>query len=241
MNINNISHDKNINFGMLKKSQLKNQFQRHFTEKFKCPLEKFDTFEELERWSAAKFLNMKDSSKNEGIGIRDMLKGWENGLNALTYKIKDSSLWQVIAYDGIKKIKDYIPLYEEDIMLATIDKIYSKLNPHHNAFNFVNEYSNILKEKTLTKMFPKDSDRTGWLKFVKSKDPEENKEVINDIRRASIGTNWCTKSNLFAKLCITDGNFYIYYKKLLHFSNMFCYGIFLIDFKYHYKSIMNIG
>lgn len=194
----------NISFGMLKKSKL-NNFEKVFAQTFKPPLEKMNTRSDLDLWGLDRF-NIESSVINENKGIQEKCDLWKTEI----IKNIDNNLWKCFIFNAIKRHDIYSPVFNPVIIKKTIDDIMQKLMNKPELFNFMKIYGENLRESSLVKCFPDKSDRNGWVKF--SKADCNNDSVIEDIRNLSIGTKWCTKSDLFARECLEVGDFYILFE-----------------------------
>lgn len=218
MNINKLS-DSNYNtpaFKMLKKSALTSDVQWFAVERFKPPLEKkeISSIADLRLWFKKMFDKEYEDASKKGPGLEKQIRPWKEGFAKFEGAHPDTWIWQAAAFHELIKEK-HIVLFDPEAIIDTVNVIKDRLSRGRTMFNFLHEYTKVLREKGLQKYFPEDAERTGWIKFQQSDDPKKNQETIDDIRRLSCGTNWCTRDSFFAGLTI-DGkgnNFYIYYEK----------------------------
>lgn len=218
MKINEVNNAnfKTQNFGMLKKSALTSDIQWYAVERYKPDLQSktMNTVDDLRKW----FKNMfdKDYEKycTRGVGALQEALPWKEGFEKFEGIHPDKWIWQATAFNGLIKEK-YMTLFDMEAILDAISIIKDRLSKGKHMFSFSHEYSNVLRKKSLEKYFPGNPTPTGWTKLSKSDDEIKTQEVINDIRRLSCGTNWCTKGSLAAKSVIMNkgDNFYIYFER----------------------------
>lgn len=212
MQINSNYQNYSTSFGMLKKSRM-NAVERTFAEMTKPPLEKFNKIEDLYKFSDDILEAAIQKTKDVGIGFQQHMADWKVCVDKLLNKFQDGHLWRAIVYSSIQNDKhDYIPLCLEDVVETTIKRLEGILKKDSQTFNFHHEYTDDLNVKAWEKFFHTTEKPTGWIKFERGKTQEETDAVINDIRLASTKTHWCTKTKVFADMCIDSGNFYVYYK-----------------------------
>lgn len=214
MRIDSNYYQTNPNFGMLKKSSM-NAVQHTFSEITKPQLEKprFKEIEDLYTFSDELFANALEKTKNCGVGFQEKMAEWEKVVNDIVSKVQDGRLWRTLAYTSIQKeYHAFLPMCLENVVLNTIDRLTKTLKKNSETFNFHHEYTDDLNKEAWKKFFHTTEAPTGWIKFEPGKTKEENDKVIQDIRLASGKSHWCTKTDLFAKMCIDNGNFYVYYK-----------------------------
>lgn len=212
-----LSHDI-VSFGAMKKNEFEG-IDLAVVEKFKAPIEKFNTNEDLQKWAGdkAKSIAVKDFDghhKKTKIQRKAMLKEWsdyvfnenDNYTNTTAFLILNS-----ITKD-LKPNNDNIPpLLDKSILsdcIYEIDK-NTKNNPKYQ-FDLNKMYKNKLRTfYTMDKETYTDKLPTKWV-IIPSKqhDPENFEANVEKLKALSYKT-WCTKS-YDAKPYLTEGDFHIY-------------------------------
>lgn len=199
-------------FGMLKKSQL-TPIQKEFSRRTKAPLEKMNSISDLEKFNENIFQKLLELTKLKGEGAQSSMKQWENMLNKIKMLTNDGDFWRTMIYESLQKTKTYIPVCVEHPTLMTLLKLHKSLKDTKSLLNFRKEYNKQLNLEARELFFDNNNlTKTGWIKFAPNSNKEENDKVVENIRIASSKTTWCTKSDLWARSVLLDGNFYIYYK-----------------------------
>lgn len=212
MQINKISQlnytNSNLSFEAMKKNQFKGA-DRLCIDKFKAPIEKFNSNEDLQNWAGQKlseimthdFRGRSQGVHSQRVVLKEIwynyLKNIEKSSNALSLIVmqaftKDLGLFddnlppvliKSIFTDILEKLKNGID--------TNINKIYQQ-----RLFNFF--YGEKLEEGKETK----------WIEIPsKIKDPDNFESNVAKLQTLS-HNNWCTR-NTYAKKYLKDGDFHI--------------------------------
>lgn len=206
-----------VSFGSLKKTQFEG-IDFAVVEKFKAPIEKFNTNEDLQNWCDKK---IKDEILNKDFGGRSdeskiqrkaMLKEWtdyvlnENTaynkaialliLNSITKNLKqDNDKIPPILNKGV--LSECVSDIEKDIKL---DKKYS--------FDFGKLYETKLRNFYMEEMNTGETD-TKWVVIPSKKHDEKNFEANVEKLKTLSHKNWCTKT-FKAEPYLSEGDFHVY-------------------------------
>ena len=207
-------YSNNISFGMLKKSKL-TPFKRVFCETYHPPLEKMNKVDDLTSWVADEYADLV--KPHEKFGIEQVLQPWKECIEQLDLaRHRNSIYWKYLIYENVKRLNTtYVVFPDLDALVKTIEKTKAGLKCGIEKFNFYKHYESFLKETAMNKYFPDIENRTGWVEFLGSSDSKKTAETVKDIRALSVGTNWCTLSNLYASISVEDERcaFYIFLDK----------------------------
>lgn len=205
-----------VSFGAMKKSQFEG-IDFAVIEKFKAPIEKFKTNEDLQNWCAQQLdeLIKKDYSgrQPETTNQREcMLKEWTN------YVLKENGnytnamallILSAVTRD-LKSNNDNIPPVLNKGVLADCISDISKNLKANKKYNF--DFNKMYNTK-LRALYLEDTD-TGesgdkWVKIPsKTNDPEHFEENVEKLKALS-HKNWCTKS-FNAEPYLKEGDFHVY-------------------------------
>ncbi|MBQ7450877.1 hypothetical protein IJS77_05605, partial [bacterium] len=204
-----------VSFGALKKTQFQG-IDLLVVNKFKAPIEKFNTNEDLQNWCKKKVDNIvnKDYKGRQQETVtqrKTMLKEW------FDYVQKENDAYtgaiSLLILDGITKDlkpnEDSLPpVLNKEILADTISQIQEKAkdNPKFDA-NFSKIYQMNLQKGILKKDGEENyENKTGWVVISNNiLDFEHNLEKMKLLSH----NNWCTKS-WFAEHCLRGGDFHIY-------------------------------
>ena len=205
MQVNNSNYNVNtFSFGMLSKSKL-TPFRRVFCETFHPPLEKMkNDRDELTSWVEKEYKRMA-FIPHDSKGIAEVLEPWKECVEEKLdlARNRNSIFWKFLIFKNLINLNTtYILAPKLDIIVKTIDDIKKNIHKGTEKFNFYRQYGNHVKEIALNKYFPNGKERTGWINFVGQTDEKKQKELIEDIRALSVGTNWCTMGPLYSMLSI---------------------------------------
>ena len=216
----NLAHLKydTISFGAMKKKQF-GGIDLAVVEKFKAPVEKFNTNADLQKWSETKTLEIanKDFGGRQDetpIQRKAMLKEWADYVlkkndgytNAMALLILDA-----ITKD-LKPDNDTIPpVLNKGVLADCIEEIdkNTKQNPKYQ-FDLNKIYRNKLQSFYLgDKQANTGETSTKWVKIPSyENDPEHFEENVNKLKVLSCET-WCTKS-FNAEPYLREGDFHVY-------------------------------
>ena len=203
-----------VSFGSMKKSQFQG-LDLFAVEKYKAPIEKFYTNEDLQNWAKTKYEQILNKDFGGRYGdIKELRKQtineWAN------YIINENDAYtnthRLIILDGITKDLGYKdekmpPVLNKGVLAKTIDELDKKikLNPKIQ-FNFNKVYAynlvNQSEEKTSTGV-------NGWIEIPSKEHDEENFESNVEKLKTLSHNNWCTKT-LNAEPYLEKGDFHVY-------------------------------
>ena len=208
-----------VSFGALKKNEFSG-IDFLVVEKFKAPIEKFNSKEDFDLWAEEKSKNIMSKeyeAKNDDAKIQRefMLNEWKTHIESKKNIYTPAE--RLLIYDGITKdLKPYnatIPPVLNKLMLSdTINNLKEslKINPK-GAFNFSKIYNNNLRQ-ALFKESNEVFDKTGWIKIPSKKHDAENFTDNVDKLKVLSHNAWCTKSGK-AESYLSAGDFHIYFDK----------------------------
>lgn len=198
-----------VSFGAMKKAQFKGA-DRICVEKFKAPIEKFNTNEDLQKWAGDRLnkliKNDYGGRHEETITQRKIqLKEWVEHLTQ-EKEMYNNSARLLILSSLTKDLRS-----DNDILLPRLKKealvdVMSRVK-QGNDINILKEYKNVLKNTLFTKNT--NDKMTGWIVIPSKKHDAENFE--NNIEKLKVVShhNWCTHS-FKAEEYLSKGDFHIY-------------------------------
>lgn len=207
-----------VSFGALKKNQFSG-IDLLVVNKFKAPIEKFNSNEDLQNWCKQKVddITKKDykGRQNETVIQRkSMLKEWFDYVQKENDGYSDSISLLILdsVTKDLKPDEDKIPpVLNKRILADTISQIQekTKVNPKLDV-NFSKMYQMNLQKSVLNVEKSKNiTDITGWVIIPsKENDPEHFEENVNRLKLLS-HDNWCTKS-FNAEPYLSKGDFHVY-------------------------------
>lgn len=205
-----------VSFGALKKREF-NNFDFYCVEKFKAPIEKFNSNQDLQTWALKKIENEYLSKTFEGrnseieLGRKQILNDWIVHLldKKNNYNPTQALLVLKDITKDLKKNNDHLPPYlNQEILSKTFNDIALKLQKNKKKpFDFNKLYENNLKVKYLdTKSI---EDFTGWVKIPSYEEDSQNfYDNVNKLKYLSAKT-WCTR-NTHAAGYLRNGAFYLF-------------------------------
>ena len=210
-----------VSFGALKKSKFSG-IDLLVVNKFKAPIEKFNSNGDLQNWCNEKIeeiikTDYKGRRQETVIQRKAMLKEW------VDYVQKENDAYkpaiQLLILDGITKNLEHDedtlpPVLNKGILAQTVEEIQNKLKINPNTqINFSKQYQiNLQKSMLQTESEEKIENKTGWVVIPsKENDPEHFEENIEKLKLLS-HHNWCTKS-FNAKPYLDKGDFHVYLEK----------------------------
>lgn len=200
-----------VNFTAMKKSQF-DGFDLAAIEKFKAPIEKFNTKDDFQDWAVNKIFDMQEKnysgrSKSASIQRMAMLQEWFN------YVVEENRAFSpaiaLIITDSVRKdLKEnndkLPPVLNKQILDDAVNELSEilKENPRE-PFDFNKIYVNKLRD------FYNDGGGTKWIKIPSKEHDPEN--FYNNVKKMQVLShdNWCTKT-IVAEDYLSEGDFHIY-------------------------------
>lgn len=203
----------NVNFTAMKKSQFAG-VDYVVVEKYKPPIEKFNTNEDLQIWANQKCSDIIHSdlggrNRDTYFQRREELRNWESNLN---YDSKTNTE-KLLVLDGISKNlrsndDTYLPPYDETVLKKSLEDIQSQIKTNHNTqFDFDYIYRKNLIDSVITQ---KDNESENlWIHIPSKRGNRDGYK--NNVKKLQIlsSPHWCTKSE-HAKDFLRDCDFDIY-------------------------------
>lgn len=214
-NLAPLKHDT-VSFGAMKKAQF-DGINRMIVERFKAPIEKFNTQNDFQAWAG----KMTENLMNKNFGGRQaetieqrkhMLKEWkdyvltENGV----YTSAIGLLILSAITNDLKHDNDKIPPVLNKGVLADCVSEISKNSEGNKDYqpNFRKMYETKLRAQYFNDEASV-NDNTGWVVIPsKINDPENFEANVEKLKTLS-HKNWCTKA-LSTKQYLSDGDFHVY-------------------------------
>ncbi len=217
MNIhNNYPQNNRVNFTAMKKSQFSG-IDFSVVEKFKAPIEKFNTMEDFENWAGGQYKELvsKDFGGRDDIVANQRYRMKKEWNYFLSDGGKYSPAERLLILNGITKGLDpknnnYMPAYNETILNKTMNGLFENLSEDKKyKYDFGKIYTNNLKD-----FYAKDisENYTGWTIIPSRTNDRENFDSNVKKLQSISGSHWCTKST-HAKPYLTMGDFHIYFEK----------------------------
>ena len=203
----------NPNFTAMKKSQF-NGVDYAVVEKFKPPIEKFDTNDDLQGWAWGKCNDILRSDL--GGRTSEVYNQRESAKKIWNYALKEENLFlpteQFLIMNGITKHlkpddKTFMPSYNETVLNNTMKDIKSALKSNRDYnFDFGKIYRNNLKEFYNPVI---DKNKCQWVVIPSKSNDRENFEKNIEKLQSLSSPHWCTKST-HAKPYLSSGDMHIY-------------------------------
>ncbi len=207
-----------VSFGAIKRNSLEG-FDLACANKFKAPLEKFNSNQDFKNWAKLNYINISNTQNHisrqfevteERLKILDT---WKKYLDQ-DDKYRNNPALSLIIYSAITKELEPTnakipPILNEEVLSKTVAQINSKITKDNKAsFDFMKDYQNNLllhysgAEKT--------EEINGWIKIPSYKnDPDNFKSNVEKLNVMSSST-WCTRTTQGEKY-LKDGDFVVYY------------------------------
>lgn len=205
-------------FTAMKKSQFQG-FELAAIEKFKAPIEKFNSNEDFQDWAVNKIFDINEKSyggRNERIIIQRMamLNNWFN------YVVEENTSFSpaiaLIITDAVRKdLKDnndnIPPVLNKQVLNETINELTEilKRNPKE-SFDFNKMYRKQLREFYIEDIDTK-KQGTKWVKIPSKIHDAKNFDANVEKLQMLSHDNWCTKTTV-AEEYLEEGDFHIYLK-----------------------------
>lgn len=204
-----------VSFGALKKTQFQG-VDLAVVEKFKAPIEKFNSNSDLQIWAMnkyeeLKFTDFKGKHPKAMFDRSKRLYEWQEALENCNRKPTMNLLIYNAVTSELKPNTDTLPpVYNADVLSKTINEVHEKLKTDaKQPFSFLKMYkANLTSEMLNKKDAPIDD---GWLIIPsKANDPEHYEENVEKLQTLSCA-KWCTKS-FFGNEYLDKGDFHFYFK-----------------------------
>ena len=206
-----------VSFSAMKKSQFSG-IDLYVVNRFKAPIEKFNTNDDLQEWCLNKALkdysyeNFRSDDKGVNRKRKEMINEWQNYIQNENDDYNNAVL--LMAMQGVTKYlksKNHeLPLsLNKGVLAKTIFEIKQEIEERPNIqFDFNKLYSANLSNHFIEDETPI-SDVSGWVIIPSKKHDMFNfKENVEKVRALS-NKNWCTKTNN-ALPYLAEGDFHIY-------------------------------
>lgn len=214
-NNNYQTYDK-VSFTAMKKSQFSG-IDFSVVEKFKAPIEKFDTIEDFQHWAKSKYKELADTDfkgKSDVVANQRhrMKKEWNY---MLTDGDKFTPAEQLLIFNGItKELKPfdntYMPAYNYRVLKKTMNDVNERLAGNRKElFDFGKMYRTNIRQHYQNDF---DENYTGWIVIPSRINDRENFDKNVRKLQAISGVHWCTKST-HAKPYLAGGDFHMYIEK----------------------------
>ena len=211
----------NPSFGVLKKNQL-SEYDLACANKFKAPLEKFNTNEDFNAWASKKLkekTNLLQYKNEEPLiekAVRRSLVEWKNYLYSDDLYKKNPAI-SLIIFDAITKdispdTHAFPPELHKGVLSDTIGQVKELIKSDPKvSFDFNKKYQNNLRLE-YTKDIEDNGDKNcknHWVKMPsKNHDPANFEYNVKKLKALSNKT-WCTRTT-HADKYLAKGDFYIY-------------------------------
>ena len=204
-------------FGAMKKSMFKG-IDLAVVEKFKAPIEKFDTNADLQHWAESKFdlvcrHNYGSRTTSTSYQRQNAVDEWQSALNSGSYSPTERYLIMNGITKGLKPNDDTICMsHNKSVLDDTLTELKSKLeeNPKEQ-FDFGKMYKSHLQQ--LYSAGDKiDENTTRWI-VIPSK-INDSEHFLDNVKRLQTLShdNGCTKAK-GADVYLKDCEFHIYFEK----------------------------
>ena len=204
------------NFTSMKKSQFEG-IDYAVVEKFKAPIEKFNTNSDLQTWAGGKcndivHTNYGGRETNTFFQRREEINRWKKELD---YDDSKTSAEKLLILDGLtKSLKPdddtYVSSYNEEVLEKTLNGVKSKINKNKDSkFDFGEIYKqNLIRAN----MGDENKDKNPVWVHISSR-REDRANYPKNVERLKIlsSNHWCTKTD-HAKDFLKDCDFDIYFE-----------------------------
>ena len=206
-----------VSFSAMKKSQF-NGIDLYVVNRFKAPIEKFNTNQDFQNWCLNKvqeefsYENFKSEDRGVNRKRKEMINEWQNYIQNENDDYNNAVL--LMALQGVtkhlKQKNTELPLsLNKGVLAQTIFDIRNEIEKNPKiSFDFNKLYSANLSNHFLEDDTPI-YDMTGWVIIPSKKNDMANfKENVKKVRALS-HKSWCTKTNN-ALPYLAEGDFHIY-------------------------------
>ncbi|MCR5265629.1 MAG: hypothetical protein K6E29_03440 [Cyanobacteria bacterium RUI128] len=185
-------------------------------EKFKAPIEKFDTNDDFQNWAAEETGKIRKSDLG---GRDDVVVNQRHRMKGIwSYEIAAEGAYtpaeQLLILNGVTKSlkandNTYMSPYNANMLQKTMSEIDDRLKTDRGyQFDFGKLYKDNLKGLYANEV---DENYTGWIIIPsRENDRDHFKENVQKLQTIS-GVHWCTKST-HAKPYLAAGDFHIYFE-----------------------------
>ena len=206
----------NVNFGAMKKSEFEG-IDYAVVEKFKAPIEKFNTSHDLQDWAdnqSDEILNKKYKGRHLTISHQrnKILSDWNNyfleNYSTLPPSVKLIALKSITK--DLKTNNDKLPPdFSQTALMAALDLLNSELktNPKYQ-FDFNKMYMSELKSSYIDNDETGET-QTGWITIPSGSHDKANFALNTAKLKTLSAKRWCTKST-HAESYLRNGDFHIY-------------------------------
>lgn len=205
-----------ISFGALKKTNFEG-IDFAVVEKFKVPIEKFKTNDDLQTWAKQQLdiiINKDFGAEEKEVNIqrKTMLKEWSDYVlkERNTYRNTTALLILSAITKDLKPNNDKLPpVLNKDILANCISEIDKNIKADKKyQFNLNKMYLTKLRKFYLEDS-KQENGNTGWVIIPSKKnDPEHFEENVKKLKTLSY-KNWCTAS-YSSEVFLSTGDFHIY-------------------------------
>ena len=201
-----------LSFGAMKKSQF-NGIDFAVVEKFKAPIEKFNTNDDFQDWADKRQRTVIDKplggKSAETVKQREFMKlSWVDSMLNTGYTPAERLLILNGVTKNLNKNDDtFLPSYNDKVLRQTVDTLKTELadNPKLQ-FDFGKRYKDCLKNYYLENTL---ENGTGWIIIPSQNNDQQNfRENVRRVQTLS-SERWCTKG-IHAPIYLSQGDFHIY-------------------------------
>ncbi len=204
--------NNNVSFDAMKKNQFKGA-DRLCIEKFKAPIEKFNSNEDLQNWAGKILQKIREQDhKGRSLGARDeriiLKQTWYNYLKNIEKCSNTLSLIVMHAFTKDLGVFDdnLPPVLNKTLFADILNKLKNGIDININK-NYQNSLFKFFYGEKLS-----EEQETKWIEIPsKIKDPDNFESNIAKLQTLS-HNNWCTR-NVYAKKYLQDGDFHILMNK----------------------------
>jgi len=206
-----------IFFEALKKSKFQ-EMDLACVEKFKAPIEKFNSNDDLQDWSKEKLeedyihKDFGGRQKETQVSRKEMLKEWNNYVTGdkSIYKPATALLIMSAITRDLKPNNDNLPpVLNKKILADTVHEVSKNLESNKKYLFDMNKIYRTNLRNFYTGDKSEDVRGTKWVMIPSQKhDPEHFDKNVEKLKMLSYKT-WCTK-NTKAKSYLHNGDFHIY-------------------------------
>ena len=211
------------NFCAMKKSNFEG-FDLVCVNRFKAPIEKFNSLENFHAWAKAKLtekLKTQQYATNDYVITaerNDILETW-NAFFSKNESYKKNPALSLIIANGIthnlsKTNKDIPPILYPKALSETLEQIKQNLSEIKGySFNFEKIYSGKLRNIVMKDVETiKNTNETKWIRIPSADNDDENFDLNVEKLRILSHRTWCTKFT-HARPYLSAGDMYIYLNK----------------------------
>jgi len=210
----NNNNSQTVSFGAMKKSQFSG-IDFAVVEKFKAPIETFNSVSDFEKWAKEQFVECcgehPGRKKSVTYQRQKMVDNWSYLLNnSCGYTPAERYLIINGVTRDLKPNNDAIcPAIDRETLNKTMAELKEKLSKNERLlFSFSEMYKKNLKDKYMECMNVS-KDTTGWIVIPsKENDPENFRRNVQTLQSLS-AHEWCTKHG-GADYYLNEGDMHIY-------------------------------